>query len=86
MSRRDVLQIVAIFVLVVAGFVVPAYTLIRLNAVQLDVACVNVRTNAVTLQAIHANGVVIRRTARSLGLPVVFPPLVMVPLVPEECK
>ena len=85
MSRRDVLQIIAIFVLVVAGIVVPAYTLVRLNAVQLDVACLNARTNAVTLQAIHANGIVIRRTARSLGLPVAFPPLVTVPLVPEEC-
>lgn len=85
MSRHDLLQTVAIFVLVFAGLVVPAYFLVRLNEVQLDVACLNAETNVTTLKAIQQNGIVIRRIARSLGLHLALPPIFTIPEVPPEC-
>ena len=85
MTRREWLSTIAIFILVVVGLVLPAYTLIRVNQVQLNVACLNAQTNVQTLQAIQQNGIVIRRTARSLGLHLSLPRLFEIPEVPPEC-
>ncbi|HEU4864999.1 MAG TPA: hypothetical protein VFT76_02020 [Actinomycetota bacterium] len=86
MIRRDVLQTIAIFVLVVAALVLPAYALVRINQVQLDVGCLNAESNIASLKAIQQNGIVLRRTARELGLPAAFPPIFEVPELPEECR
>lgn len=85
MKHRDWLTAFAIFLFTVAALVLPSYALIRVSDVQRDLSCLNAETNIVTLQAIQQNGIVIRRTARQLGLQLHVPPIFMIPEVPPEC-
>ena len=86
MKRHDWMVAFIIFVCTVAALVLPSYALIRVNQVQKEIACLNTVTNIQTLAAIQQNGVIIRRTARELGLPVQFPRIFQIPELPPECE
>ena len=85
MKRHDWFIAVVIFVATVAALVLPSYALIRVSQVQRDVTCLNAEVNVATLKDIQQNGVVIRRTARELGLHLALPRIFEIPEVPPEC-
>ena len=52
---------------------------------QLAVTCTSARANISQLEAIQTNGKILKRIARSLGLPIDVPPFPEIPEVPPEC-
>jgi hypothetical protein len=85
MTRKSILQAIALFVVIALFLLGTAVLDVREEQRNLEITCSIAESSHLELQAITRNGIVIVRIARSLGLPIMFPPSIDVPEVPEEC-
>lgn len=74
MTRRNWVEAILVFILVVVVLILPAYVQVQVDGAQREINCVSARANVSQLEAL-------RSFSRQLGVPWHYP----IPEVPEEC-